>query len=371
MSNKRFEIIDYTEKSIAVFGDTKSIKEILKSLGGRFNTRLSYEGEKTAGWIFPIHMRSQIEELLEMSDETTDTEITFEKDKSENHYKSDVGDLPKGIKHLCKLHGKGYIFNDVFVNALSDYNAFSTPLHKNILKILVREGYLSIFDSKDSWSKTYQQTINNICYNFGWSEPIVKYIFDSIAYGLNYLRKRPILIEDESIVKANLNSSIDTSYKIKRGVHLEFKGVEICGNPQEFVQKLLLQGFVEKIWCDDFLTMTGSFTGTPNCTLWIYFDATDYEVYKVKVEYPWFNNRNRVIKDYNKLKKILTEKYVTPICEYENHSQDWTSTFNIEKGIIELQAFPGNCPQVEIVYIDGYYEKYHGAIQNNIAQNDL
>ena len=365
MSNKRFEIIDYTEKSIAVFGDTKSIKEILKSLGGRFNTRLSYEGEKTAGWIFPIHMRSQIEELLEMSDETTDTEITFEKGKSENHYKSDVGDLPKGIKHLCKLQGKGYIFNDVFVNALSDYNAFSMPLHKNILKILVREGYLSIFDSKDSWSKTYQQTINNICYNFGWSEPIVKYIFDSIAYGLNYLRKRPILIEDESIVKANLNSSIDTSYKIKRGVHLEFKGVEICGNPLLFVQELTSLGFVDDdYWYNNYLTMTGTFTGTPNCKLWIYFDVTDYEVYKVEVSYPKYNNRNRVIQDYKKLKDLLTEKYGAPTSDSNNDS----STFYIKKGIIKLYDLGEN---VEICYIDGYYEKYHGAIQNNIAQNDL
>ena len=360
MSNKRFEIIDYTDKSIAVFGDTKSIKEILKSLGGRFNTRLSYEGEKTAGWIFPIHMRSQIEELLEMSDETTDTEITFEKDKNENYQKSDVGDLPKGIKLLCKLQGNDFIFKDVFVNALSDYNAFSTPLYKNILKILVREGYLNIFDTKDNWSKTYQQTINNICYNFGWSEPIVKYILDSIAYGLNYLRKKPILKDNETIVEVEP----DTSYKNKRGVHLEFKGVEICGNPLLFVQELTSLGFVENVWCDDFVAMTGSFTDTPNCNLFIHFDVTDYEVYKVDVHYPSYNNSNRVIQDYKKLKKILIEKYGEPTSDSTNNY----TTFHVKKGIIELGK---NDYFVSISYIDGYYEKYHGAIQNNIAQNDL
>jgi hypothetical protein len=34
------EIVDYSEKAIAVFGDTKAIKEQLKGLGGRFNPSL-------------------------------------------------------------------------------------------------------------------------------------------------------------------------------------------------------------------------------------------------------------------------------------------------------------------------------------------
>ena len=45
---KNFEIIDYSEKSIAVIGDTKNIKESLKEIGGVFNPRLRCG----AGWIF-------------------------------------------------------------------------------------------------------------------------------------------------------------------------------------------------------------------------------------------------------------------------------------------------------------------------------
>lgn len=40
------EMVDYSEKAIAVFGDTKAIKEQLKELGGRFNPSLNYNGEK-------------------------------------------------------------------------------------------------------------------------------------------------------------------------------------------------------------------------------------------------------------------------------------------------------------------------------------
>lgn len=53
-------IVDYSEKAIAVIGDTKPIKDQLKDLGGRFNFRLSCG----AGWIFPKSKLNDIQNLL-------------------------------------------------------------------------------------------------------------------------------------------------------------------------------------------------------------------------------------------------------------------------------------------------------------------
>lgn len=58
------EIVDYSEKAIAVFGDTKAIKEQLKGLGGRFNHSLNYDGEKRAGWIFSKKQADKVKELI-------------------------------------------------------------------------------------------------------------------------------------------------------------------------------------------------------------------------------------------------------------------------------------------------------------------
>lgn len=58
------EVVDYSEKAIAVFGDTKAIKEQLKELGGRFNPSLNYNGEKRAGWIFSKKKADKVRELL-------------------------------------------------------------------------------------------------------------------------------------------------------------------------------------------------------------------------------------------------------------------------------------------------------------------
>lgn len=54
------KIIDYSEKAFAVVGDTKPIKDNLKSLGGRYNKRLSCG----AGWIFSAKKRADVDAFL-------------------------------------------------------------------------------------------------------------------------------------------------------------------------------------------------------------------------------------------------------------------------------------------------------------------
>lgn len=45
-------LVEYSDKAVAVFGDTKSIKDELKAMGGRFNSRLTHDGQRVAGWVF-------------------------------------------------------------------------------------------------------------------------------------------------------------------------------------------------------------------------------------------------------------------------------------------------------------------------------
>lgn len=45
-------LVEYSAKAVAVFGETKAIKDELKAMGGRFNSRLTFNDKKLAGWIF-------------------------------------------------------------------------------------------------------------------------------------------------------------------------------------------------------------------------------------------------------------------------------------------------------------------------------
>lgn len=58
------EIVDYSEKAIALFGNTKTVKDQLKSLGGRFNPSLKHNGTKRAGWIFSKKQADNVRALL-------------------------------------------------------------------------------------------------------------------------------------------------------------------------------------------------------------------------------------------------------------------------------------------------------------------
>jgi len=57
------KLINYTEKSIALFGETYPIKDKLKELG-KFNKFLTIEGKKTPGWIFSKKYEEEIKKLI-------------------------------------------------------------------------------------------------------------------------------------------------------------------------------------------------------------------------------------------------------------------------------------------------------------------
>lgn len=102
------EIVDYSEKAIAVFGDTKAIKDQLKDLGGRFNPALNYNGEKRAGWIFSKKQADKVRELLapakseKESDENTDETFPLE-----NIHFTETGSF-NGVRYY-DIEGSGVI----------------------------------------------------------------------------------------------------------------------------------------------------------------------------------------------------------------------------------------------------------------------
>ena len=64
LSALSLEIVEYSEKAIAVFGDTRPIKDILKDLNGLFRANLTYKGERRAGWIYSKKQETKVREAL-------------------------------------------------------------------------------------------------------------------------------------------------------------------------------------------------------------------------------------------------------------------------------------------------------------------
>ena len=64
LSTLNLEIVEYSEKAIAVFGDTKPIKDVLKGLNDLFRANLTYNGERRAGWIYSRKQEQKVREAL-------------------------------------------------------------------------------------------------------------------------------------------------------------------------------------------------------------------------------------------------------------------------------------------------------------------
>lgn len=65
----QFELINYSLKAVALFGDTKPIKDLLSAMGGKFNPRLTHNNEKKAGWIFSKTKRNELNIVLSLKTE--------------------------------------------------------------------------------------------------------------------------------------------------------------------------------------------------------------------------------------------------------------------------------------------------------------
>ena len=59
-------VVKYTEKSYAVLGDTRLIRDKLKDLRLKWNDNLSYDGYRTGGWIFPSSKEEQLQSVNEV-----------------------------------------------------------------------------------------------------------------------------------------------------------------------------------------------------------------------------------------------------------------------------------------------------------------
>lgn len=60
-------LVEYSEKAVAVFGETRAIKEELKAMGGKFNPRLTLNNMKQAGWIFSKSKREELATVLTLN----------------------------------------------------------------------------------------------------------------------------------------------------------------------------------------------------------------------------------------------------------------------------------------------------------------
>lgn len=65
-SKPALELVNYSERSFAIFGDTKPMQAKLEALGGKFNRWLKRDGIATPGFIFSIGRIDSVRKALNL-----------------------------------------------------------------------------------------------------------------------------------------------------------------------------------------------------------------------------------------------------------------------------------------------------------------
>jgi hypothetical protein len=110
------KIVQYSEQSVALIGETFSIKDEIKKLGGVFNKSLTVDNNRVPGWIFTNSKKTEVEDLIKR---TPPEKLKTTYTKSSTSVVSNSGTTLNDIKGSISIDPK--ITHEMFANLLNKY----------------------------------------------------------------------------------------------------------------------------------------------------------------------------------------------------------------------------------------------------------
>lgn len=108
------EVVGYSEKALAVFGDTRALADDLKAIGAKFNRALTYNGERRAGWIISRRKADELAAVLAvLQGQETDPSTPADGWEQCNGVSWNPADLTGCKQAACILMRDGATFADL------------------------------------------------------------------------------------------------------------------------------------------------------------------------------------------------------------------------------------------------------------------
>lgn len=170
--------------------------------------------------------------------------------------------------------------------------------------------------------------------------------------------------------------------------HLTFKGVPIDGTLQSYIQKMRAAGFQYEGTSDGVALLSGDFAGYKECYIGVYTLKNKDLVSRIGVIFPEKDTWSAVVRDYENLKEMLTEKYGMPSEQIERFNTyassdnlkmyairdgeaDWFCTFSTKNGDIQLTLTKGTEYGSTVSVLLIYSDKTNSDIIRQNAIDDL
>jgi hypothetical protein len=130
------KVVQYSEQSVALIGDTFNIRDEIKKIGGVFNKSLSVDNNRVPGWIFPNGKKADLEDLVKR---TPTDKLKVNNNKSSTSVLSSSGTSVNDIKGSISIDPK--ITHEMFANLLNKYEMLEARVNflENHLKLTSTE----------------------------------------------------------------------------------------------------------------------------------------------------------------------------------------------------------------------------------------
>ena len=183
--------------------------------------------------------------------------------------------------------------------------------------------------------------------------------------------------------------AITTMFSIAQtSEHLSFKGVQIDGKLDEYVNKMKQNGFTHLGTQKGIAILNGDFAGYKNCNVGVSTLSQNDLVYKISVLLPEQDKWSGLSSNYFELKQMLIEKYGSPkeeVEKFDGNSQPkddnskmyqvkfdrckYYSIWNTEKGEIQLSIDHNDSSSCNVKLL--YLDKINGDKIKAKAKDDL
>ena len=101
-------------------------------------------------------------------------------------------ELHQALKHIIRCEGQDILTDLRLINILSDLNAYDNIQgSKYILRAIIDDGIASTFKQQGGFTSKAQDIAKRFCTTTGFNEDAVLRIFDSMAFGLDWISSMP------------------------------------------------------------------------------------------------------------------------------------------------------------------------------------
>ena len=99
----KLSIREYSAKSFVIIGDSREFKDQIKTLGGKWNTKLMIDDNLSSGWIFPNSLRENVDKWFLSGELKSNFQNNSIKVTEESSLREELDQIKKKLDNILSL----------------------------------------------------------------------------------------------------------------------------------------------------------------------------------------------------------------------------------------------------------------------------